>query len=344
MPKMPLRQLGKNGPMVSALGFGAMGLSSSYGKPDSNEERFKVLDRALELGCTFWDTSDVYGDNEDLLALWFKKTGNRDKIFLCTKFGVHTGSDGKPTIRSDAEYVKQACEKSLKRLGVERIDLYYCHRVDKKTPIERTVKAMAELQKEGKIRYLGLSEVSSTTLERACAVHPINAVQLEYSPFALDIEHPIAPATTSILQTCRDLGIGIVAYSPLGRGFLTGMYKSPDDFEEGDFRKYSPRYSRENFGKNLELVEGIGRFAEGKGEGVTKGQVSLRWLMEQGLDVVPIPGTKKIKYLEENVGALNVELSKEEVKQIRDEIEAVEVKGERYPPFFAAYSFADTPE
>lgn len=229
---MPLRPLGKNGPLVSALGFGAMGLSFGYGKRESNEEAFAVLDRALELGSTLIDTSDVYADNEDLLKLWLERSGKRDEIFLCTKFGV--SKDG---IRSDAAYVKASCERSLKRLGVDHIDLFYCHRVDMKTPIEETVSALAELKSEGKIRYLGLSEVSAATLRRAHAVHPITAVQMEYSPFALDIERP----ETEFLVTCRELGVALVAYSPLGRGLLTGQLTSPDDFEDGDFRKTAPR-------------------------------------------------------------------------------------------------------
>lgn len=232
---MPKRALGKDGPLVSALGFGAMGLSFGYGKRESDEEAFAVLDRALELGSTFWDTSDVYADNEDLLRLWFERTGKRNEVFLCSKFGV-----SKTGIRSDAAYVKEACERSLQRLGVDHIDLYYCHRVDKKTPIEETVKAMAELKKEGKIRHLGLSEISASTLKRAHAVHPIAAVQMEYSAFALDIERP----ETDFLKTCRELGVAVVAYSPLGRGLLTGQLKSSDDFPAGDFRATAPRYDQ----------------------------------------------------------------------------------------------------
>ncbi|KAF2827929.1 Aldo/keto reductase [Ophiobolus disseminans] len=338
MPSRAQRRLGKSGPMVSALGFGAMGLSASYGKVEENEARFAVLDRALELGTTFWDTSDVYADSEDLLKLWFERTGKRDKIFLATKFAVTKGADGKPAIRSDPEYVRQACERSLKRLGVEKIDLYYCHRVDKQTPIEKTVAAMVELKKEGKIGAIGLSEVSAQTIRRAEAIHHIDAVQLEYSPFALDIEAP----EIGILATCRELGIGVVAYSPLGRGFLTGQITSPADFEEGDFRKYAPRYSEENFPKNLELVKKLGEIARVKG--CSTGQLSLAWLLKQGGDVIPIPGTKKIKYLEENVAAVDVQLTDEESAHIRAEIEKVEVRGDRYPPAFQEFSFGDTPE
>ncbi|KAF2489787.1 Aldo/keto reductase [Lophium mytilinum] len=337
MSTLPLRRLGTNGPLVSAIGFGAMGLSVSYGKVDENSSRFEVLDKALELGSTFWDTSDVYGDSEDLLRLWFERTGKRDSVFLATKFAVTKDADGKATVRSDAEFVMQACEKSLKRLGVENIDLYYCHRVDKTTPIEKTVAAMAVLKKQGKIRAIGLSEVSAATIRRAEKVHHIDAVQLEYSPFMLDIESP----EIDVMRTCRELGIAIVAYSPLGRGFLTGQIKSPDDFEEGDFRKHAPRYSKENFPKNLRLVENLQKIAKGKK--CTPGQLTLAWILAQGEDVIPIPGTKKVKYLEENVNAAKVKLSPTEVQNIRDEIEKVEVVGDRYPAFFQQYSFGDTP-
>ncbi|KAF2008022.1 Aldo/keto reductase [Amniculicola lignicola CBS 123094] len=333
---LPTRQLGKNGPHVSCLGFGAMGLSSGYGAVEDNEARFATLDRALELGATFWDSSDVYADSEDLLRLWFERTGKRDEIFLATKFGVRKGDNG-PTFSSTPEYVRDACEKSLKRLGVDKIDLYYCHRVDQKTPIELTVKAMAQLKAEGKIGALGLSEVSASTIRRACAIHHIDAVQFEYSPFALDIE----TSAIGILQTCRELDVAVVAYSPLGRGFLTGQIKSPDDFEDGDFRKYAPRYSVENFPKNLELVDRLQTLATEKG--CTSGQLSLAWLMAQGDDIIPIPGTKKIKYLDENVKAVEVKLSQDELQEIRREIEKVEVVGDRYPPSFEAASFADTP-
>lgn len=210
-----------------------MNLSFGYGKRDTDEEAFAILDRASELGSTFLDTWDIYADNEDLLRLWFERSGNRDKVFLCTKFGVL--KDG---IRSDAAYIKEACEQSLRRLGVDHIDLYYCHRVDKKTSIEETVKAMAELKAEGKIHHLGLSEVSASTLRRAYAVHPISAVQMEYSAFALDIERP----ETDFLHTCRQLGVAVVSYSPLGRGLLTGQLTSTNDFADGDFRKTAPRY------------------------------------------------------------------------------------------------------
>lgn len=263
VPQLPTRKLGKNGPQVPALGFGLMGLSAFYGKPQSDNERFKVLDRAYELGETFWDSADMYQDSEDLVGKWFARTGKRNDIFLATKFAyrvVGEGENMKRMVDSSPEYCREACAKSLKRLGVETIDLYYCHRVDRKTPIERTVEAMVQLKKEGKIKYLGLSEISSATLRRACKVHHIDAVQIEYSPFCIDIEQP----QVDLLKTCRELGVAVVAYSPLGRGLLTGAYKSPSDFEEGDFRKFAPRFSSENFPKNLKLVDGITSLANKK--------------------------------------------------------------------------------
>jgi len=332
-PQLPTRKLGKNGPEVVALGLGTMGLSAFYGTADSDEERFKVLDRAYELGQTNWDSADIYQDSEDLLGKWFQRTGKRNEIFLATKFAY------KPdyTIDSSPEYVKVACEKSLKRLGCETIDLYYCHRVDKKTPIEKTVQAMAELKKEGKIKYLGLSEISADTLRRACKVHHIDAVQIEYSPFAIDIENP----QVNLLKTCRELGVATVAYSPLGRGFVTGVYRSPDDFEENDMRRNIPRFQPDNFKKNLELTDGIVNLAKKKG--VTAGQLTLAWLLAQGEDIIPIPGTKKIKYVEENLGALKIKLTGEEEKEIRDLVEKAEVRGGRYPEMMAGHLFADTP-
>ena len=337
-PPLPTRPLGRNGPQVTALGFGAMGLSAFYGATEPDEQRFTVLDRAHELGQTFWDSADVYMDNEDLIGKWFAKTGKRSEIFLATKFANRVKPDGTREVRSDPDYVKEACAKSLQRLGVETIDLYYCHRVDRKTPIEKTVQAMKELKDEGKIKYLGLSEVSAETLRRAHAVHPIAAVQIEYSPFSLDIEDP----QIALLKTCRELGVATVAYSPLGRGFVTGQYKSPDDFEEGDFRRNAPRFSRENFPKNLELVDKLAQVAQKKG--CTTGQLTLAWLMKQGEDIIPIPGTKKIKYLEENLGALDVQLSDEEEREIRQAVEGAEVHGGRYPEAYAASLFADTPK
>ncbi|KAL8689108.1 MAG: hypothetical protein Q9218_005143 [Villophora microphyllina] len=336
-PKLPTRPLGKKGPQVTALGFGAMGLSAFYGAPAADEERFKVLDRAYELGETFWDSADIYMDSEDLLGKWFKRTGKRSEIFLATKFANRVKLDGTREIRSDPTYVKEACAKSLSRLGIDCIDLYYCHRVDKVTPIEHTIEAMVELKKEGKIKYLGLSEISSDTLKRAEKVHHIDAVQIEYSPFTLDIEDP----AIGLLSTCRELGVAVIAYSPLGRGMLTGTIRSPADFEDNDFRKYAPRFSEENFPKNLQLVDKLTEIAKRKN--ITSGQLTLAWLMRQGEDIIPIPGTKKIKYLEENMAALDVTLSDEENKEIRKAVEGAQVHGIRYPPAMASSLFADTP-
>ncbi|KAL7806867.1 NADP-dependent oxidoreductase domain-containing protein [Trichoderma aethiopicum] len=336
--KLPTKPLGRNGPLVTRLGFGAMGLSVSYGHGGSDEERFKVLDRAHELGNTFWDTADVYGDNEELIGKWFKRTGKRDDFFLATKCGGHLDAAGNFSIRSDPEYVRQACASSLQKLGVSHIDLFYLHRLDKVTPVEHTVKALVELKEQGKIRHLGLCEVSAATLRRAHAVHPITAVQVEYSPFAIDIEKP----EIDLLRTARELGVAIVAYSPLGRGMLTGQIKSPDDFADDDFRKTLPRFSKENFPKNLALADKIGSIAAGKG--VTPGQLTLAWLLAQGDDIFPIPGTKKVKYLEENLGAINVTVTKEEDAEIRKAIDETEVTGGRYSDAMAGHLFADTPE
>ena len=319
-----------------------MGMSfayTSFGGYDDTESS-QVLTRAADLGITFWDTSDVYGPhtNEKLLGKWFKETGRRSEIFLATKFASSI-KDGQMIVRGDAAYVKQACAASLERLGVDCIDLYYQHRVDPNTPIEETVTAMAELKKEGKIKYLGLSECSATTLRRAHAVHPIAAVQMEYSPFALEIESD----QTKFLKTARELGVKIIAYSPLGRGFLTNTIKSRDDLDEKDTRKNHPRFSTEHFHENLQLVSTLSAIAEKKR--VTTSQLVLAWVLAQGEDFIPIPGTKRVKYLEENAKAVEVHLSDAEVQEIRKEIEKVGGgKGERYPPALMARCFGDSPE
>lgn len=313
-----------------------MGLSVFYGPPKPDTERLALLDHAYKLGERFWDSSDFYGDNEVFIGKWFKANPDkRNDIFFATKFAASL-KDHK--IDSSPEYCKAACDASLERLNIKQIDLYYCHRVDQKTPIEKTVQAMAELKQEGKIKYLGLSEISSATLRRAHKVHPISAVQVEYSPFALEIES----AQIDLLKTCRELGVAVVAYSPLSRGMLTGAYKSADDFGEGDFRSFAPRFSKENFPKNLKLVEKIKEVAEKKG--VTPGQATLAWLMAQGQDIFPIPGTTKKERLEENMGSLKVELTKEEVATIRKAVEEAEVAGTRYPEQFLKMCYADTPE
>ncbi|CAF4162833.1 unnamed protein product [Adineta steineri] len=338
MAKVPTRQLGKNGPQVSAIGFGAMGLSIAYGTPASDEERFKILDRAIELGCTYFDSADIYGDNEDLFGKYFKKyPEQRKKVFIATKFANIISADFKKfSVRGDAEYVQQASEKSFKRLGLDYIDLYYAHRIDKTVPIEETVGAMKELVDAGKVKYLGLSECSSDTLRRAYAVHPIACVQIEYSPFSLDIERD----EIGLLKTCRELGVALVCYSPLGRGICTGQYKSPADFKEGDSRGMWPRFSQENFPKNLVLVDQLTALAKQKG--CTVGQLTLAWILAQGDDFIPIPGTSKIKNLEENAEATQVKLSKEEIKEIRDACEKADIQGERYPAMFTATLFGDS--
>ncbi|KAK3385892.1 NADP-dependent oxidoreductase domain-containing protein [Podospora didyma] len=323
----PTRVLGRsaNGPLVPALGFGAMSIGFAYGGTRTVEEKLAVLEHAWKIGQRFWDTADVYSDSEERIGEWFKKTGKRADVFLATKFSLDY-TNMIQTVRSDPEYVRFACERSLKKLGVETIDLYYCHRVDGKTPIEKTVEAMVELKNEGKIKYLGLSEVSAATIRRAHAVHPIAAYQVEYSPFCLDIEKP----ETNVLETCRELGITVVAYSPIGRGLLTGQIKSYDDLPEDDFfRRHTPKYSRENFPKILELVTKFDAVA--KVHNATAAQVCLAWLLAQGDDIIPIPGTRTIKYLDENAGALKTQLTPEEVKELRRAAEETDIPGTRYP-------------
>ncbi|GEM45157.1 aldo/keto reductase [Deinococcus cellulosilyticus] len=316
----------KLGPLeVSPLGLGCMGMSQSYGTTD-DAESIRTLDYALDHGINFLDTADVYGPhtNEELLGRYLQ--GKRDKVVLATKFGIHRtpteyfGINGKP------EYVKQAIEGSLKRLQTDFIDLYYLHRVDPNTPIEDTVGALAELVQAGLVRYIGLSEVSPGTLRRAHAVHPITAVQSEYSLWTRDPED-------GLLSTLRELGVGLVAYSPLGRGFLTGAFKTPDDFEPTDNRRNHPRFQGENFYKNLDLASRIQDFAHEKG--ATPAQVALAWVLSQGQDIVPIPGTKRVKYLQDNLGSLNVQLTHEELAQL-DRIAPLGIAaGDRYPDMSA---------
>eukprot|EP01114_Cavostelium_apophysatum_P014074 TRINITY_DN3553_c0_g1_i1.p1 TRINITY_DN3553_c0_g1~~TRINITY_DN3553_c0_g1_i1.p1 ORF type:complete len:324 (+),score=48.87 TRINITY_DN3553_c0_g1_i1:89-1060(+) len=309
---LPTRSLGRNGPQVAAIGLGCMGLSAFY--MDRQDDPNKVLARSL--GCNFWDTADIYADNEDLLSQILKE--RRNEVFLCTKFAnTPNGPNGKP------EYVRSACEKSLKRLGVQTIDLYYMHRMDPTTPVEDTVRTMAELVKEGKVRYLGLSECSAETLRRAHKVHPISAVQIEYSPWTTDHER------NGVIATCRELGIAIVAYSPLGRGFLAGKFKKFEDLDPNDWRRNSPRFQGENFQKNLQLVKEIERVAEKKG--CNAAQLCLAWVMAQGDDIIPIPGTTSVQNLVANVASLKVKLDKEDLAEIRKIIESIPVAGERYP-------------
>ncbi len=319
---MNTRKLGRNGPMVSAQGLGCMGMSEFYGAADEKES-LATLDRALELGISFWDTADVYGYGENEILVGKSLRGRRDKVFLATKFGIvrdkanpaARGVNGKP------EYVRAACEASLKRLGVETIDLYYQHRVDQATPIEETVGAMAQLVKEGKVRYLGLSEASAATIRRAHKVHPIAALQTEYSLWSRDPEEDILPAT-------RELGIAFVAYSPLGRGFLTGQIKKFDDLPADDYRRTSPRFLGENFQKNLALVDRVTQIAREKG--CTPGQLALAWLLALGDDILPIPGTKRRKYLEENAGADTIKLSGADLKRIEEVAPKGAAAGHRY--------------
>ncbi|RIB14525.1 aldo/keto reductase [Gigaspora rosea] len=318
---IPLRELGKTGIMMPAIGLGCMGMSEYYGAIDDTEN-INVLHRSTELKCNFWDTADIYGMGRNVILLSKVLKDYRHEVFLCTKFGITRSPSGEFLgFKGTPEYVHEACNKSLNRLGIDYIDLYYQHRVDNNTPIEDTVTAMKELVNEGKVKYLGLSECSASDLQRAHKVHPISALQVEYSPWSLDIE------TNGIKETCEKLGITIVAYSPLGRGFLTGRYKSNADFEETDFRKNHPRFVDGNFEKNLELVYKFNDLARKKG--ITSSQLCLAWVLAQGDNIIAIPGTKKIKYLEENVNAAKVRLSPEELAEIREAINSVEIHGHR---------------
>ncbi|MGO8905489.1 MAG: aldo/keto reductase [Solirubrobacteraceae bacterium] len=317
---MRKRTLGPEGPEVSAIGLGCMGMSAFYGRADE-DEALRTIHRALDLGCNFLDTSDMYGPhtNEELVGRAI--AGRREQVFLATKFGIklEPGDPPRRSIDGSPAYVREACEGSLRRLGVERIDLYYQHRVDPSTPIEETVGAMAELVAEGKVAHLGLSEASAQTIRRAHAVHPITAVQSEYSLWTREVEDEVMP-------TLRELGIALVSYSPLGRGFLSGRFTSPEELDEGDFRRYGPRFTGENLKQNLRLAERVKELAQEKG--ITPGQLALAWVLHRGEHVVPIPGTKRVSYLEENLAAADIELSEAEVERIAQAVPAP--AGDRY--------------
>lgn len=320
---METRTLGRDGLQVSALGLGCMGMSEFYG-PRDDAESIATIHAALDDGVTFLDTADMYGPflNEELVGKAIR--GRRGQVVLATKFGI-VRDPNNPALRGvsgKADYVRQACEGSLRRLGVDHIDLYYQHRVDPATPIEETVGAMAELVRQGKVRHLGLSEAGATTLRRACAVHPIAALQSEYSLWSRDVEDEVIPA-------CRELGIGFVAYSPLGRGFLTGQIKRFEDLAQDDYRRQSPRFQGANFSKNLELVRRIEELAATKG--CTPAQLSLAWVLSRGADMVPIFGTKRRKYLHENLEALRIALTPDDLRQIDAASPPAAVAGQRYP-------------
>jgi aryl-alcohol dehydrogenase-like predicted oxidoreductase len=319
---MEKRKLGKEGLEVSAMGLGCMGMSEFYGS-HNEEESIETIERAMELGISFFDTADMYGRgrNEELLGKAIR--GCRDRVIVATKFGiVRTDDVRQHRINGRPEYVRSACEASLRRLGIETIDLYYQHRVDQDTPIEETVGAMAGLVNEGKVRYLGLSEAGPQTIRRACSVHPITALQTEYSLWSREVED-------EILSTCRELSVGFVPYSPLGRGFLTGEITKVADLQEDDWRRYSPRFQEENFEQNLVLAKKIQEMAAEKN--CTSAQLALAWVLAQGKDIAPIPGTKRKTYLEENVAALGLDLTPEDLKRIEEICPRGVAAGSRYP-------------
>lgn len=315
---MQKRKFGNSDLQVSQLGLGCMGMSEFYGSYN-DEESNKVIHYAIENGINFFDTADMYGSGKNETLVGKALSEVRDKVVIATKFGILRGEGGSFTgINGKPEYVKQSCEKSLQRLDMDHIDLYYQHRVDPNTPIEDTVGAMADLVKEGKVRYLGLSEASEEIIRRAQKVHPIAAVQTEYSLWSNDLE--------AVIPVCRELDIALVPYSPLGRGFLSGKFKSLEDFEENDFRRYNPRFSAENFNKNLEILNVVEVIAKSKS--VTPSQIALAWVISKGDDMFPIPGTKRINYLKENITAIDIKLEKDEIEQL-DSLYNL-VSGKRY--------------
>ncbi|HOO16944.1 MAG TPA: aldo/keto reductase [Phycisphaerae bacterium] len=319
---MEFRELGRNGPEVSAIGLGCMAMSEFYG-PHDDEQSVNTIRRALDLGVNFLDTADVYGrgHNEELVGRAIR--GRRNRVILASKFGIVRSADPEARgVSGHPKYVKACCDASLKRLGVDTIDVYYQHRVDPQVPIEDTVGAMAELVQAGKVRFLGLSEAGAETLRRAAAVHPITALQSEYSLWTRDVEQ-------EILKTCRELGVGFVAYSPLGRGFLAGQVRRLEDLAENDWRRFNPRFARENFSRNLALVQQLEEFAAGKG--CTSAQVALAWLLARGKDIVPIPGTRRIQRLEENIRALEVQLTPGDMQRLDELFQPGAAAGTRYP-------------
>ncbi|KAL4789669.1 NADP-dependent oxidoreductase domain-containing protein [Aspergillus venezuelensis] len=336
---IPTRALGRYGPQVSAVGFGLMSIGGVYGAAPSDEERLALLDHAHSIGQWFWDTADIYQDSEDIIGAWRAKNPIKAKdIFLATKFAIQIKEDFSQALDTSPEYARVALERSLKRLQTDTIDLYYAHRVDGKTPIEKTVEAMVQFKKEGKIRHIGLSEVSAATLRRAYAVHPIAAVQVEYSPVALDIEE----SHVGLLETCRELGVAVVAYSPVGRGLLTGRYPTREAISKDFFLSLLPRFSEENFPKIQSLYETIQQVAAKKE--VTPTQVTLAWLLAREPFVIPIPGTRSLKYLEENTASALIQLSPEDNQLITDAADATKLEGDRYPAGFPDnYVLGDTP-
>lgn len=321
---MELRQLGENGPKVSVLGLGCMGMSFAYGPADEGES-LKVLHRYVELGGNFLDTAEIYGPykNEELVGKFLRET-KRARLVVATKFGFRIRNGERLGLDSSAENVAKACDGSLQRLGIEAIDLYYQHRVDPQTPIEETVGAMAKLVKAGKVRQFGLSEASPATIRRAHKVHPIAALQSEYSLWSRDVE------TNGVLDTCRELGITFVPYSPLGRGFLTGAIQKLEDLDATDWRRTNPRFGQEAIKANVQLAEAVKDLAKKKG--CSPAQLALAWVLAQGKEMVPIPGTKRLRYLEDNMGALAVSLNKSELQEIREQVAKIPVAGERYAP------------
>lgn len=321
---MELRQLGKNGPKVSVLGLGCMGMSFAYGPADEGES-LKVLHRYVELGGNFLDTAEIYGPykNEELVGKFLRET-KRERLVVATKFGFRIRNGERLGLDSSAENVAKACDGSLQRLGIEAIDLYYQHRVDPQTPIEETVGAMAKLVKAGKVRQFGLSEASPATIRRAHKVHPIAALQSEYSLWSRDVE------TNGVLDTCRELGITFVPYSPLGRGFLTGAIQKLEDLDATDWRRTNPRFGEEAIKANVQLAEAVKDLAKKKG--CSPAQLALAWVLAQGKEMVPIPGTKRLRYLEDNMGALAVSLNTSELQEIREQVAKIPVAGERYTP------------